>query len=905
MKKRFLAGLFALSLLAPVLTGCFLSPSDPGEGEGGDPEETTPSIHIAEDELLTKSTSGSNYWYNLDLAMSSSYHLNVDLGDYTGTNYSLVYVFDVDDTYKDVCAIDTNNNITTKEGAEIGDRANLKVRLMKKGKSYAVETRNIYITVRDQYANIKAVLTSKSSDVEVGKGGYDYDFKLSIPMSGKTYLMPDIRITNLEDYSLTFAPQIENAIEFNNDDNDFYFMLNADDELKYKTGAKYFDINVFDKDGVFIKKFTCLLSLTYDDPEVFQIFYGEKRIQLVESENILIEKTTDKTPVLGYYDNYELNSVSSVWKIEVEDTSVVSASTGTTSFGYKRYLQTVGVGETNVDFIYNQGGTKERTIHTRVVVYDGKDLKDIYVPLGSDAFTIVGNNVYVTGKIYAVFEVGEPEAINGSDDLSIILDDTGDPNVKSVTVEFTYKGVTKAKVFSVPVTKVNTKTEITQNYQSYWANNSHNSTPTKGNVKVLAIPIWFTDSDSFINDAKGHKQQIIDDITLGLFGSNDDISFRSLRTYYLEESLGSLNISGKVTPWYECGKISTYYGDQDTNITTLVADAIKWYFDESGTTDVRSDYDSNGDGKIDHVVAYYGANYHCFRNNYAVASGWCRRLTSSYAYESSLSNFSWVSAMNMYGLGGLSPNAYKQLEKDDLSSIHGIDVKTTIHEFAHGLGISDVYDTNMTSSPVGSFTMQSSNKGGHDPYNLMGMGFANPYVFDSSDSSLDNEITFTIHDSQSSGDMILLTPHWDNSKQIFDEYMLLDLYTPTGLNAYHAKSTKGADCVGIRLWHINAEIDPSTHKHKYTNNSVNTNYDLVHYIRNDVDETYRSLSVFGDDNIFKQGDSFTMDAYKSQFYNADGKLDSGLDLGWSFEVVSINVDEYGSATAIIKLTKTN
>ena len=30
-----------------------------------------------------------------------------------------------------------------------------------------------------------------------------------------------------------------------------------------------------------------------------------------------------------------------------------------------------------------------------------------------------------------------------------------------------------------------------------------------------------------------------------------------------------------------------------------------------------------------------------------------------------------------------------------------------------------------------------------------------------------------------------------------------------------------------------------------------------------------------------------MDAYKSQFYNANGKLDSGLDLGWSFEVTNI------------------
>ena len=114
---------------------------------------------------------------------------------------------------------------------------------------------------------------------------------------------------------------------------------------------------------------------------------------------------------------------------------------------------------------------------------------------------------------------------------------------------------------------------------------------------------------------------------------------------------------------------------------------------------------------------------------------------------------------------------------------------------------------------------------------------------------------------------------------------------------------KGANSVGIRVWHVNAEVDSATHRHKYTNNSVDTDFDLIHYIRNDVNEEYRSLSVFGEDNIFKQGDGFSMEAYKSQFFNADGKLDSGLSLGWSFEVTNISVDEYGSATATIKLIK--
>ena len=48
-----------------------------------------------------------------------------------------------------------------------------------------------------------------------------------------------------------------------------------------------------------------------------------------------------------------------------------------------------------------------------------------------------------------------------------------------------------------------------------------------------------------------------------------------------------------------------------------------------------------------------------------------------------------------------------------------------------------------------------------------------------------------------------------------------------------------------------------------------------------------------------------MQTYKSQFYNADGKLDDGTDLGWNFVVTDITTDTYGNATATIKLIKSN
>ena len=134
---------------------------------------------------------------------------------------------------------------------------------------------------------------------------------------------------------------------------------------------------------------------------------------------------------------------------------------------------------------------------------------------------------------------------------------------------------------------------------------------------------------------------------------------------------------------------------------------------------------------------------------------------------------------------------------------------------------------------------------------------------------------------------------------------MLELFTATGLNQYDANESKIPNLVGIRLWHINASVDSSTNRHYNTNNSLESNYDLVHFIRNDVECEYRSLSALDrQDYLFDEGDTFDMETFKSQFYNEDGKLDNGTSLGWSFEITNITTDASGNATATIKLVKT-
>lgn len=896
IKRKVFIIIFVLCMMIPSLSACFGGNANLGNGSKNNPNGT-PTITLQTDNQLIKSDDKN---YDLSLLLTQPYTLQVSLGDYAGDDYYLV--FEKLANSADKFTIDENNVITATNSASVGGIAFLYVKLQKQGSAKVFERKTIqikFVSRLIENPQVTAKFTSVDENVNVvanQSSYYEYDYYFKIPMAGKLYQMPLVEIEHWDGaYEIEYRVDTEEdcvALQYERDA--VYFVANPE---KSQYTAKYIYLDVKDPNtDELIRTFVCRLQYTFEDEDVFQIFYGNHNEQIRTGETIYVEKTTSQIPFVAYYNNDRILTANSALKVLINDDTVVSVDKAMVNGKYERVFSIKAVGSTSVTLTYGQGTSQEKSITINVEVIDRKALTGIEVPAGADAFTIVGNSVYVNGKIYAVYAVGNPEAINGNDDLAITLADTADANVKQVTLTYTYRGVTKTAQLDVPVTKTGlTKTELTQNYQTYWQANDRISTPTQGEVKVLAIPVWFTDSNDFINDEQNQKQQITNDLNTCLFGDNDDLAWRSLKTYYLEESLGQMCISGVVAPWYECGQVSTSYGDKDTAITTLAVDAVNWYLNTSGKT--VADYDGNSDGKIDHVILYYGANYHCFRNGYTVASAWCRRTK-----QSNFSNYSWISVMDMYGRAGLNAGA-NQLSEADLAGRYGLDCRTTIHEFGHALGLYDVYDTNKLATVPTSFTMQSNDNGGHDPYSMMALGWAKPYVFDSSDITLANEINVTINDFQASGDVILLTSNWNATKQIFDEYILLELYTPTGLNAYDAIKTGYADCVGIRVWHVNATINSATKEHAYSNNSAETNYDLLHFIRNNSDCAYHATDTLKQDNLFVTGDTFDMNTYCSQFYNADGKLDNGNNLGWSFVVNAINIDIYGNATAVIKLIK--
>ena len=125
-------------------------------------------------------------------------------------------------------------------------------------------------------------------------------------------------------------------------------------------------------------------------------------------------------------------------------------------------------------------------------------------------------------------------------------------------------------------------------------------TPSTGSAKILVIPVWFTDSNNFI--AVENKDIIREDIRKSYFGANEETGWRSVKTYYEEESHGQLTIDGTVSEWYSESTSYNTYGPEDalSNTVSLVTKASKWYFDNH-TTEKRRDYDADGDGYHAHL----------------------------------------------------------------------------------------------------------------------------------------------------------------------------------------------------------------------------------------------------------------------------------------------------------------
>ena len=472
------------------------------------------------------------------------------------------------------------------------------------------------------------------------------------------------------------------------------------------------------------------------------------------------------------------------------------------------------------------------------------------------------------------------------------------------------------------------KVNIDQTYNDFIKNNAYtlSSCPLEGEPKLLVIPVWFTDSSTYIKSST-NKETVRNDIRKAYFGSSSDTGWHSVSTYYQQESNGKLNLNGTVSEWYTSNISTTeaaYYTSRQT--ANFVKKAVNWYFDNH-SSDNRKNYDYDGDGYLDGVMLIYGAP-----DNSALGTGdnnlwaycfWVQEISQKNPYNPGCNVFFWASYDFMYGESVAKSHAGSKYNSGDTSHC-SIDAHTYIHEMGHVFGLEDYYDYGGNYVPAGAFSMQDYNVGAHDPFSVMALGWANPYI-------PQDTCTITIEDFQSSHDLILLTPNWNDYNCPFDEYLLLELFTPTGLNEfdcvhqYQSAYPQGPNSTGIRVWHVDARlmrgytfpaasnVNIGSVLTGLNNNSVYDSdrgchageayqsYNLLQLIRNSTSETYNSKSELSAANLFRANNSFAMKSFNKQFVRGN-LLDSGKSLGWSLKVDSIDTVS-GVKSATITVTK--
>lgn len=483
--------------------------------------------------------------------------------------------------------------------------------------------------------------------------------------------------------------------------------------------------------------------------------------------------------------------------------------------------------------------------------------------------------------------------------------------------------------FTTSIPSGNVKEPLEHEMSEYIDNNyfEFSNCPYNGEVKTLVIPIWFKDSNNFITTS-AHKQTVLEDIEKGFNAKGTDLGWYSLSSFYEEESLGKLKVSAVVSDWYESSysyvDVATE-ADQGKEIS-LMKTAVSSFFSSSSYS--RKDFDSDGNGYLDSVVFVYGCPD--FRtlgrgdyDNLWAYTSWLMDSSQKSKSVPGMNVFMWCSYDFMYS----SSDAYKKCGTSygtGDTRFTEVDSHTFIHEFGHVLGLPDYYDySDYNYTPAGCFSMQDWNVGAHDPFSSLLFKWSEVYKPTKS-------TTIEIKDFQSSHDLILLSSHEVTS--VFDEYFLLELYTPTGLNEldsehrYAESREYGPSVPGIRLWHIDARLlnfvsyssfdskyitDPTAHSgygvywlesNSYGGNSASFagkeyyNYNTLQLIRNNRVETYTPTSPIYNNDLFKEGSSFYQNTFRTQFVKGS-RFNDGTTCEWSFSVEKI-VDD----TAIIELT---
>ena len=443
------------------------------------------------------------------------------------------------------------------------------------------------------------------------------------------------------------------------------------------------------------------------------------------------------------------------------------------------------------------------------------------------------------------------------------------------------------------------------------------STATKDNpANVLVVPVEFKDiTFDDVYGVENGEEVIKNELEIAFNGTPEETNYwESVSSYFEKSSFGNLNLNFDVTDVVTL----SFSTDDILNGTEDVGGAVyeAFYTMKSSNPDYDfTKYDYDSDGLMDAVWFVYSAPDYGTDPSFSDAndSFWafvtCFTTFLPSVTSPNICTFGWASYDFMYGKGD---------EK--------IDAHTYIHETGHLLGLNDYYDYTNTRSPLGLYDMQDCNVGDHNVWTKTSLGRIDPIIVDTS-----KNIPAKVHlNPRENGGAIFITN--DYSGSAFDEYLVLELYTPNGLNELDSTTTydpyygRMPQTSGVKLYHVNSRLcyvgDDALYYYDAKNlvNGIPEDTTLLiaasntySHDRNHTAELFEQIELISSNpnggsytkrfgpysasDLFQTGDRFDMNTYRAFTYNNYGVLDSGERL--DIEIYFSNVSEEGADIVIV------
>ena len=293
------------------------------------------------------------------------------------------------------------------------------------------------------------------------------------------------------------------------------------------------------------------------------------------------------------------------------------------------------------------------------------------------------------------------------------------------------------------------------------------SLPSTGNSRLLVVPVLL---DGTPIPGSYTETDIRKALTKAFFGTSDETGWESVASFYEKSSYGSLNITGEVTNIFNTSvslkDLQRSEDDASTVYTDRILCEVYDHFFGNHIYEV-DDFDSNKDGVVDGVYMVYLSNHD--RNGKSALWAYTYWLDPSY-HRNSFGAYCWSSYDFMF-----------HNTSDSRFFINKPDAHTYIHESGHLMSLDDYYNAyDGSTAPIGAVDMMDHNIGDHNAFTKYSLGWTVPEIVDNN-STFESK-TYTLRPFESSGDSIVIAPNFNGTSM--DEYLILEYYTPTGLNKF-------------------------------------------------------------------------------------------------------------------------